>query len=313
MMTRAIITAFHKYTPFKGEYYEPLFDFMFNWLKEYRDEFDMVYLIDSNWGIKDDLKELLTWVKVIKVNPSLRYYDAYREVLPKIKEELVLFLDNDFVIYKKNIMDEAFALLNGEWVDEKYHPVEGPKIDVVTITDTIGEYKTDKLVYGNKFCPYFFATKKDILMKYRDIEWGPNMPEHETFGKLTEEMLNDGLSVQEMREDKSNFLFNGYKDGEKGKDLGYYHIRAGSTPAYLLATLHGGDMKTYYDYLRNQPKTEYLRQVAWFWYMCYRTRNEKIMRDLIRVLQDSRVKEEEWYKYFKDFVSYHNLPYEKNN
>ena len=72
------------------------------------------------------------------------------------------------------------------------------KYDVVSIYDTIGTYKTDKLHGKNKFCPYLFATRKELLMKYRDIDWGSNMPESETLGKLTKAMLDDGLKPYEI-------------------------------------------------------------------------------------------------------------------
>ena len=50
-------------------------------------------------------------------------------------------------------------------------------------------------------------------MKYLDIDWGPNMPEHETLGKLTEKMLDDGVRPYEFEEDKNSIYFDGTKDG----------------------------------------------------------------------------------------------------
>lgn len=243
MASRAIIMAFHKYTPFGGEFYEPILDFQIQTLKKYQDEFDMLYLIDSTWDI-GSVKESwgISKVKIIKVNPHLRYYDAYKFALPLIKEDLVLFMDNDTVVYKKGVIKDTFNKLE-LW-------------DVVTIIDQIGTYTTDKLKNGNKMCPYWFATRKELLMKYLNVDWSPDaMPYTETFGLLTEAMLNDGVKVYEWPEDKSDF---------PTKDLGYYHIRAGSTPAYLLAIKHYGDIKTYWDYLKNQPKIEYLRQCEWY-------------------------------------------------
>ena len=98
------------------------------------------------------------------------------------------------------------------------------KYDVVSIIDSIGTYKTDKLKNGNKLCPYLFATRTELLKKYLDVEWGPDMPYCETLGHLTEAMLKDNVRVFELEEDKTDF---------PTKDLGYYHVRAGSTPAWL--------------------------------------------------------------------------------
>lgn len=119
-MTRAIIVAFHKYQPYGGKYYEPLFDYFIHNLSTVKDEFDAVYFIDSNWDI-DPLKISQTLGEkgvIIKVNPHLRYYDAYKEVLPLIQEDLVLFMDNDCVVYKRGIIKKTFDLLEEEENEE---------------------------------------------------------------------------------------------------------------------------------------------------------------------------------------------------
>ena len=147
-MTTAILTAWHRYTPYGSEFYAPILDFYLQNMKKYQNEFDMLYILDSNWnidGIKDEWG--INNIKIIKTDPSLRYYDAYKKVLPEIKEDLVLFIDNDMVIYREGIIKKLFDLLND--------------YDVVSIYESIGEYKTDKLNGKNKFTPYFFATRKE--------------------------------------------------------------------------------------------------------------------------------------------------------
>lgn len=291
-MNRAIVTAFHKYTPFGDQYYEPIFKHFMDQMNRYRDEFDRLYILDSNWGVTD----VPSWTTVIKVNPHLRYFDAYKEVLPQIKEDLVLLLDNDFLIYRKGIINHVFFI-----IEQDHRLPDHVPYDAVSIIDNIGTYKTDKLKNGNKMCPYLFATRKELLMKYKNIEWGDHMPHSETLGLLTEAMLNDNLRPYELEEDKSNILFDGTQDGEKSKDLGYYHIRSGSLPAYLLATRAEGDRKTYEDYLKHQPKTEYLRQFAWFWVMG----GSKYMdRDLMTELG---VDYAEWLQYIEKFRAYYGL------
>lgn len=239
-MQTAIIVSFHNYAPmYDHKYFNVISDYFiecFN--KYYRDEVDHLYLLDSNWDLNiDDPK-----ITVIKTNPNWRYYDAYKEILPQVKEDLIGFLDNDMVVMRKNIIKPIFDVLK-----------QGTA-QVCTIYDTIGEYKTDKMNGQNKFCPYFFFTSKDLLMKYIDVEWAPDMPYCETLGYLTEAMLNDGVIPYEIEEDKT----------VDGKSLGYYHIRAGSTSAYLLTTREFGDRKTYDDYIQNQPSSETLRHADWF-------------------------------------------------
>jgi len=43
-MTRAIVVAFHKYTPFGGEFYEPILDFFLQQMKKYKDEFRQIVI-----------------------------------------------------------------------------------------------------------------------------------------------------------------------------------------------------------------------------------------------------------------------------
>ena len=289
-MTKAIVCTWHKYTPFGGEYYEFMLTFFLQQMQKYKDEYDKLYLVDSTWGISPATHHLPDNVMVVKVNPNLRYYEAYKEVLPQIKEDLVLFMDNDVVVYKKGVIFKGFFNLKDYFTTKQ---------DVVSIIDDIGTYKTDKLKKGNKFCPYFFATRKELLMKYLDVDWGSHMPHSETLGLLTEAMLNDNIGVFELEDDKSNCLFDGAQNGEQGKDLGYYHIRAGSTPAYLLATKEYGNKETYWKYLKEQPKSEYLRQCAFYKYMGGKP---------YPIYQDVGISHREWGMYMDRFLKYHNLP-----
>lgn len=292
-MNRAIMTTFHKYQPYGGKYYEPILDFFISNLEKVKDEFDVLYLLDSTWNIDKPLPE---WVKVVNVNPHLRYYDAYKEVLPQVKEELVMFMDNDMVVYKKGIVGLFFGLTH---LEAKLSKSIG-NYGVVSIYDTIGTYKTEVLGGKNKFCPYLFSSSKDLLMNYIDIDWAPHMPHSETLGKLTEAIINDGVNAFEIEEDKSSIYFDGTKDGDKSKDLGYYHIRAGSTPAVLLA-YREHDSEKYWEYINNQPKNEYLRQFAWYWI----AGGEEFITP--EVLKEMEVGYHNWLIYIEKFRKYHGL------
>lgn len=298
-MTRAILVCWHKYTPFGSEFYNPMFEFFIKMLSTYIDEFDKVYFLDSTWNFTDKDKEKIKSVKgeVVKVDPSLRYYDAYKAVLPQIKEDLILLMDNDFIIYKPTVIESTFQLL-----------IENPALsrstdyDVVSITDTIGTMKVP-LKTGNKLCPYFFATRKELLMKYLDVDWSPDaMPYTETFGLLTEALLKDGLRVYEMEDDKSNIVMDEYggiiEIPSPGKNLGYMHIRSGSVPAYLLATKYYGSKDTYWEYIKNQPKTEIFRHCAWYQYMG---------GDPKEIVEDCGAIMGNWDIYFDKFKEYHGL------
>ena len=286
-ITRAIVVAFHKYTLFGGEYYEPLLSFFLQNLKKYEKEFDRVYLVDSTWNISPASHHLPKNAVVMKVDPHLRYYDAYKKVLPDIQEDTVLFMDDDMVVYREGKIGNAFAIL------------ESGNADVISIYDTIGTMKVELPNGKNKFCPYWFAAYKSKLMKYLDVDWSPDaMPYTETFGLLTEAMLKDKLKSYEFEEDKGSYLFSDTSKGEKGKDLGYYHIRSGSTPAYLLATREHGNKQVYLDYINHQPRNEYLRQCAWYTHMG---------GSVCPILEDLDISETEWLEYMIRFKDYHGL------
>lgn len=309
-LKRAIVVAFHRYTPFGKEFYEPLLDFFILKMKEYHAEYDMVYFIDSTWDIDPTKLEGLK-AKIIKVSPHLRYYDAYKAVLPEIKESLVLFVDNDTVIYREGVIDETFRKLEGEY-------------DVVSIYDTIGEKTFKKLGGKSKFCPYWFATGTVMLRDYTQYDWGSNMPKYETLGKLTERMLIEEVKPCEWPEDKNSIYFDGTQDEEHSKDTGVYHIRAGSTPAYLLATYKYGDIETYNSYINNQPQREYIRQMAWYDYMCKESSTPDDRRGmgcsnaLLVVIcnilghhgnNECTKTDVAWEGYMEKFRRYHNLRY----
>lgn len=300
-MTKAVLVAFHQYTPFGDEFYRPIFD---RFIKGYREiwgkEVDKLYILASNWNV--DIADDYT---VIQTDPALRYYDAYKSVLKsgRIHEDLVMFMDNDMIVYKKGLVEKTFDLLVGDSPSWDYDFQIKEPYDLVSIYDTIGTMQVDLPDGKNKFCPYWFAAPKEILMKYLDVDWSPDaMPYTETLGLLTEAMLKDGLIPYEWEEDKSNILFDGIQDGEKGKDLGYYHVRAGSTPAYLLATHKYGDAKTYWDYLHNQPRNELVRQCAWYEYMM-----DDISPSLLLMLLDMHISAEDFYMYYNKFKVYHGL------
>lgn len=314
-MTRAILIPFHAYTPFGTIYYQPILDFQLNTLRKYKNEFDTLYLIeDDNWKLPEQEED---WIKIIHVDSSKRYYDAYKEVLPQVKEDIVLFMDDDIVIYKKNIIDEHLSMLDpGSWSLEDGTPAPQLASDVVSITDTIGTMKVP-LKTGNKLCPYFFAARKELLMKYLDIDWGPDaMPYTETFGLLTEALLKDGAKVFEMEDDKSNIILLEYgaiaEIPPDHKSKGFYHIRAGSSPAYLLATKAYGNRETYDDYLKNQPKTEMLRQLAWYHYICQwkspsYEEDENGLWPMDSMVHDLGIKDGDWHQYLIKFREYHGL------
>ena len=280
-MNKFIVSSWRCYTPFGREFYQPMEDYFLSSLGKYRDEFDRLYIIDSQW----EVGKIPDWVTVVRTNPNKRYYETYKEIVPSLPEGAVLFLDNDMVIYKKGIISTIFSHLENH--------------DIVSIYDTIGEKKYEELGGQSKFCPYLFASRVKTLLPFLDCEWGP-VPWGETLSELTDRILKAGLKPYEMEEDKSNFLFGEELGNKKSRDLGYYHIRAGSTPAYLLSHRKRGDSQ-YKDWLKNQPKSEYLRQFAWYWII---GGSQFMNKDLVEELG---IGYPDWLKYVESFRKYYGL------
>ena len=138
-------------------------------------------------------------------------------------------------------------------------------------------------------------------MKYLDVEWGPDMPYCETLGHLTESMLNDDAKVWEIPEDKSSLLFDGsigYGDDHRKDSTGIYHIRSGTLPAYLLATKKYGNTEEYWKYLKQQPKSEFLRQSAFY---------SMMGGDVTPIIEDCGITRGDWDEYIRRFKEYHGF------
>lgn len=291
MSSRAIVTAFHKYQPYGNDYYSPILLSYIDRLQKLRKEYDQIYLIDSTWNIDPQFLPSDLPITVLRGNPHRRYYDAYKDALPQIKEDLLLFMDNDMVVYREGMIEDAFKKLSS--------------FDVVSIYDSIGEKADPRLNGKSKFCLYWFAIKKELLERYVNCEWGP-VPWGETLSELTFKMLDDGVVSYEWPEDKGSIYLIDNKivrDPDIGKNLGYYHIRAGSVPSVLLA-YRTHDQNQYNSYLKYQPKQEYLRQFAWYWYMDENLRHENKVN---LVLKDVGISGGLWDEYVKQFMIYHGL------
>lgn len=282
---KAVITAFHNYcSMYNHKYFDPIYSYFMRNFRKWESEVDKLYILDSNWGARSEHSK----VEIIKTDPNMRYYDTYKWFVPQVKEKELLFLDNDMVIWQKDIVRNSFDKLKD--------------FDVVSIYDTIGEWNFDQLSGKSKFCPYFFMTTKKLLEQYLDCEWGPNLPLHETLGMLTKRMLDDGVKPYEAEEDKSSYYFD--KHFDQPKKLGYYHIRAGSTPAYLLTHFYCGNKETCESYMDNQPRQEILRHFAWYWLMA----NPRIQRDVMELLRISfAMPVGPWREYIEEFKEYHGI------
>jgi hypothetical protein len=115
-MSRAFITSFHNYSASLGtDYYKIFYDYFVYRFPEWCDLVDAVYILDTNWNFKnEDIKRLTS------LHPNVLFYKTpheghhnkqYQDFLPQIKEDEMLFMDNDVFIFKRSGISDWFYTL----------------------------------------------------------------------------------------------------------------------------------------------------------------------------------------------------------
>lgn len=332
---RAVVIAWHRYQPHVGESYRVLFE---NWLKLlpiWAKEVDALYLIDSDMNFDEldraRIAQYIPQVHILKRELDGHHWVQFKWAIPQIKEQNMLFLDNDVVITQSGIIDGWFKSL------------EDGNLDFVGSFDGSGgmhdliveKYPVMKLA-GNRMGSYYFILTQRLLKELKEYTFEPNyfevgtyIPEldHTTvegdwldsFGWFTLKMLaRDGskmLSIADPRQSiylQPTALMAGEQDWEINKDpenptnLGYYHLRNGNLANYIITSLEAGNKQDYWREL-SSVKREYLRSLAWFQYMDRHTLN-KFQPQIDRLLSDTGVSREKWDEYMSEFIKYHELP-----
>lgn len=112
-MSKAFITSFHNYSEgLNTEYYKIFYDYFVNQFPLWGDLVDAVYIIDTNWNFTQEDKERLH-----KLHKNVTFYKApepghhnkqYQDFLPQIKEDEMLFMDNDVLIFSRQGISDWF-------------------------------------------------------------------------------------------------------------------------------------------------------------------------------------------------------------
>lgn len=304
-MTRAICVPFHQYTNFGHDFYQPLWTHFIQSMTKYRNEYDRLYVVDSNWGIPSGD------YTIIQKQHDGHHWVQFKDALPYVQEDAIFFMDNDVVISKPGVIDSWFR-----YADNGY--------DVVSAFDGSGSYNL-KLAVQKKFplmkeydsqriVSYYFLLTRSLLNKIPDIDFDVKEYEDGTyiseidyttkedrsdsFGYFTIKMMATNPKIKAIDDDRNSIYFDNRNQGEKGKNLGFYHIRAGSSIPYLLSCKHFDHEKTYWEYIDGQPRVEYIRQCAWYKYLGGNPEE---------IVKDSKVGMEVFTDYYKKFMEYHNL------
>jgi hypothetical protein len=323
-VNRAVLVPFHRYQPHEGLGYRVLFDHFLKKLPLWADEFDTLYIIDSDMGFDNDDRRALQKIKpgTVILNREIdgHHWIQYKWALPKIEEENILFLDHDVVITQSGIIDSWFrALENG--------------YDFVGSFDGSGGLREQihaafPFMKDNNFTrmgSYYFLLSKTFLSKIKQIDFAPvyydspvYLPEinymankgdwMDSFGLFTLQMLALNPKIKVIDDPRETIYLQPIdgtwkvvKEPESPQNLGYYHIRNGNLANYVLTSKISGHED---DYIReiNGNKRELLRSLAWFYHM-----SDYDGDPLISLLKDMGVKYRDFLVYFAEFEKYHNL------
>lgn len=316
MKSTALLIPFFRYPPREGKYYKVYFDALLKGLAIWGDEVDKVYLIDQEWNFSpqdlDKLRAIKPNSEILRSDVTGHHWEQFKWAIPKITEDRILFLDNDVLIWKREVIKEwlshDFALtFDGsgglkEQVQEKFPILK----------------KNDSIRMGS----YYFTLPRKIFEEIPDYDFAPKMPYptgtyikeldyytmdgdwSDSFGLFTIKLLNYLLTPNFYRpfhfieDDRSSISIIG--NTGISKRLGYYHIRNGNLPIYTLASkiAHPEDYKRT---LEITPIAELTRLFAWFDYI------SPYHNEILEVLRDVDIDEGKWNDYMKEFRNYHGL------
>ena len=313
-MSYAAIIPFFKYEPALNGSEKVLFRFFQLQLRHWIHLVDKVYIVDSGCGItKDDLlPELKEHPKVeIITKPPQSHWQNMNETIRHAKEDVVLLLDSDMVIYDWEKLHKL------KWLFEQgeYHGMG--------IFDSSGGVAYDNpLMQENenrferrRFCPYFFFLRKDALRE--DFDFTPRGGKNwtDSMGTVTEQLLEDKKRIFELPDDRSTISLEDtgeithvqWLDAPPKKwamrenpDKGFYHIRNFGA-ALQLDVYSQTDEEKFQELVNTMPQREALRLIAWYWVILEKLGDSrKPSRTVIAYGMDSI-----WPEYMKQFRRYH--------
>lgn len=319
--TRAICVPFHRYQPHTSELYRAQFALFFKYFYKWHDEFDKLYLIDSDYNFNEEEKLFLNSFDIkYEIIPRVEqghHWVQLKTAFPHIKEDYCLVLDNDVVIYKEGIIDGWFK--------------EAEAGKLVTAFDGSGgmeeimhyRYPILKQLSARRVGSYYFVWDKQDMHIACGIPLAPqyytagfSVPEldyttkegdwQDSFGRFTGYLLTKyGDSISIIEDDRSSIYINGngaiQLDPVYAANKGYYHIRNGNLPILLMSEKIG-NIPSYIHNLEISVKREVLRILAWYDGVLDLLHAPEVL-DLVK---DCGYTEEMWSSYIEAFREYHS-------
>lgn len=305
--------------------YKTLFPFFMKGIIKAKDYFDMIFIIDSDWGFDSNDKNFLD-TNIGKKKYLIEPYNYYRkhwENLNYAKEihyDNILFLDNDTIIYDPQTINSGFRYLE-------------TKPGALGILDSSGQFQLGvqtilnrSLDRGERFrlTPYFSFVSKKALDK-TDKEFSPktfnagfSVPEllykalegdwTDSMGWITLQLLKyqKEFPIIEWRDDRRSLYIEDNKIVQDKfldstlapTNLGYYHIR-NFFGGFNLINARKNRPDDYTKLKAGITPKEAVRLLMWFYIVCPQV-------DSFVVASDYGIRRDLWDQYIIEFLKYHN-------
>ena len=317
-MSRALCIPFHRYQPHTTDHYRIYFEYFLKSLEVWGNEFDALYLIDSDHGFSDeDLEELDKYCKNISIIKGVgSHWDNLRKASKEIVEDYVLFMDMDVLIWKKGVIYSWFK--------------EAEKYDVYTAFDNSGGlvkeiHKQYPFMKENNFSrmgTYYFIMNRKALSLMSNTRLEPVRFQEKSYikelwyyyakagdwldslGFFTLKLLYNNFDLGILFDPRESIYL---EDGKRLSDTplmdakGYYHLRNGGLITRLLASNNDEHRNDFEHFIDITPNREILRLLAWHQFMGLDE------QDVISLLAKLDVAKGEWDKYYNEFKIYHGL------
>ncbi len=309
-------------TPKTSQFFQVLFGYFLQNLNRWVDEFDRVYLLDSGWHFNSHERDVLDkatnskWV-IVETNPNTPYMQAFAENLSLIKEDNVLFMHDDTIIYGKGFVKQIFENLTEFDIVSAFE-------EIGTLTERINNKWPVMKGYSN-FASALFGFKLDMLKPFKEFPFEASyqypintyIPELdyktvegdwvETLGRASITILGKEAKVLQIPQDKSYLFYNTPPSKEINIDTDWHHMRYGFAIARMFTNKYYGWPEQYKDDLQPWNLVENLRKLAWF---CVANKNPYFTVEdkyIWELLADAKVEKSLWLDYLDKFKKFHHL------
>ena len=319
---KAIIIPFHQYVP-RGitAHYRIYFDQFKKLLPLWKDEFDHLYLIDHEWDFTEqdrrDLEQIIGERFTIKSAEGFTHWDNLKEILPQVKEDKVLLMDLDTIVYKKGLVEEKFKLLD--------------KYDLVSMFDGSGGMR--ELIWQKfpflkekghiRFGAYFCFAKRELLL---NLDFAPKHYEKgiylkeldyttidgdwlDSFGEATLKILAKNPRVAFIEDDRTSLYMNldhTIAVWSNPLKTDCYHLRNWNLGLHLINEKKR-DLESYEKYRQIVPIQEGCRLLGWLWVIAESVGklDDNLKNDVLGITRDYGLNEDEWLNFISKFKELH--------